>query len=81
MRGFLFAAVLLAGCNGASAPVVEPAAVVDPDRVEAEEACAVITGSRQSGSDELLAEEFKACVGAVAKQGAPELRGRSEDPA
>ena len=55
--------------------------MVDPDRVEAEEACAVITGYRQTGSDELLAEEFKACVGAVAEQGAPELRGRSEDPA
>ncbi len=81
MRGLLFAAVLLAGCDGAREPVVEPAAVVDPDRVEAEKACAVITGYRQSGSDELLAEAFKACVGAVAEQGAPELRGRSEDPA
>jgi hypothetical protein len=85
MRGFLFAVVLLAGCDGARVPVAEPAAVVDPDpdpdRVEAEKACAVITGYRQGGSDELLAEEFKACVGAVAEEGAPELRGRSEDPA
>ena len=81
MRGFLFAAVLLAGCDGAREPEAEPAAVDDRNRVEAEKACAVITGYRQGGSDELLAEEFKACVGAVAEEGAPELRGRSEDPA
>lgn len=81
VRGFPFAAVLLAGCDGAREPVVEPAAVVDPDRVEAEKARAALTGYRPGGSNEMLAEEFKACVGAVAEQGAPELRGRSDDPA
>jgi hypothetical protein len=81
MRGILFAAMLLAGCDGARVRAAEPAVEVDPDRVEAEKACAAITGYRPGGTDKLLAEEYKACVGAVAEDGAPELRGRSEDPA
>ena len=81
MLGILFAAVLLAGCDGAREPVVEPAAVVDPNRVEAEKACAAITGYRPGGSDELLAEEFKACVDAVAEEGAPECAGAPKIPA
>ncbi len=81
VRGFPFAAVLLAGSEGTREPVVEPAAVVDPDRVEAEKARAALTGYRPGGSNEMLAEEFKACIDAVTENETPELRGRSDDPA
>jgi acetoin utilization deacetylase AcuC-like enzyme len=44
MRGLLFAAVLLAGCDGAPpAPLAEPVPQPDPERVEAGKACAAIT--------------------------------------
>lgn len=80
MRGILFAAVLLAGCDGPRGPVAEPAVAVDQDRVEAEKACAAITGYRPGGTDALLAEEYKSCVAAVSDDKAPELRGRADTP-
>ncbi len=82
MRALLFAAVLLAGCDGAAiGPVAEPAMAVDPDRVEAEKACAAITGYRPGGADEVLGAEYAACVAAVVDDKAPELRGRTDAPA
>lgn len=90
MRALLIAAVLLAGCDGAhDAPPAEAAALVDPDRVEAEKACAAITGYRPGGSDKVRADEYAACVAAVVEDGAPApapdavpgLRGRTDAPA
>jgi len=81
MRGLLFAAVLLAGCDGAPpAPLAETVLQPDPERVEAGKACAAITGYRQGRADALLAEEYKACVAAVTDDKSPELRGRSDAP-
>lgn len=85
MRGLLFAAVLLAGCDGARPPVAAPAAAIDPARVEAEKACSAITGYRPGASDAARAQEYAACVAAVATDvtadaPAPALRGRTDAP-
>lgn len=81
MRGLLIAVVLLAGCDNAPAAPVA-AAPVDAARVEAEKACAAITGYREGSSDKPLADEFAACVAAVATGKAQEpasgLRGRTD---
>ena len=82
MRVLLIAAVLLAGCDGApAAPTAALVSEADPKRVEAAKACAVITGHRPGSTDELLANEYRACVAAVMEDKAPELRGRRDAPA
>jgi len=81
MRGLLFATVLLAGCDAASiASSGDPAGAVDTKRVEAEKACAAVTGYLPGVRDKVLAGEYKACVAAVMEAKEPEMRGRTAAP-
>ena len=88
----MLAALLLAGCGATQAPVPDEAAgapVKTAERVEAEHACADLTGHAAEGpegapsaTDAKREQEFESCVSTVLKgDDAPALRGRTDAPA
>lgn len=89
MRAVLAMAMLasLAACDEAGqAAAPEPAREITAEIVEAERACAELTGyvpggqaSKAPDTWALLQKEFNACVASVTGGGKPELRGRTGD--
>lgn len=88
MRAVLAMAMLasLAACDEAGqAAAPEPAREITAEVVEAERACAELTGYSAGGQANrpaetwaLLQKEFNACVASVTGGSKPELRGRTE---
>lgn len=88
MRAVLAFAMLaaLAACDDAAQSAAPtPAREITAEIVEAERACAELTGYAPTAQPEkppealaLLQKEYNACVAAVTGGGKPELRGRTE---
>ncbi len=85
VMAFALIVSLSSACDDAGQPAttaIGPAREVTAENVEAERACAEITGfSRERASVDmtLREKEFTACVAAVLSGNKPALRGRADD--
>lgn len=79
----MLATLALAACSAPQGPDADTGAkpVRAAGQVEAEQACAGVTG-RTDGADAMREEEYRNCIAAVIKgdTAAPALRGRTDAP-